>query len=85
QLLSVTSYSLLSITVRFSCNVKQAKALRYQTLAINDFNVLHGAVEFNEACQEAGNQQIIVLRLAYTPAEKVGHSAVLLFAKNIKG
>ena len=33
---------------------------------------MHGAVEFYEACQEAGIQPIIGLRLEYTPAEKKG-------------
>ena len=46
---------------------------------------MHGAVEFYEACQEAGIQPIIGLRLEYTPAEKEGHSELLLFAKNLKG
>ena len=72
QLHTVTSYSLLSSTVRIRSYVKQAKALGYQTLAITDINVLHGAVEFYEACQEAGIQPIIGLRLEYTPAEKKG-------------
>lgn len=85
QLHTVTSYSLLSSTVRIRSYVKQAKALGYQTLAITDINVLHGAVEFYEACQEAGIQSIIGLRLEYTPAEKEGHSELLLFAKNLKG
>ena len=85
QLHTVTSYSLLSSTVRIRSYVKQAKALGYQTLAITDINVLHGAVEFYEACQEAGIQPIIGLRLEYTPAEKEGHSELLLFAKNLKG
>ena len=85
QLHTVTSYSLLSSTVRIRSYVKQAKALGYQTSAITDINVLHGAVEFYEACQEAGIQPIIGLRLEYTPAEKEGHSELLLFAKNLKG
>ena len=46
QLHTVTSYSLLSSTVRIRSYVKQAKALGYQTLAITDINVLHGAVGF---------------------------------------
>lgn len=41
QLHTVTSYSLLSSTVRIRSYVKQAKALGYQTLAITDINVLH--------------------------------------------
>ena len=49
QLHTVTSYSLLSSTVRIRSYVKQAKALGYQKLAITDINVLHGVVEFYEA------------------------------------
>ena len=60
QLHTVTSYSLLSSTVRIRSYVKQAKALGYQTLAITDINVLHGAVEFYEACQEAEFNQLSV-------------------------
>ncbi len=43
-----------------------------------------GRLNFYEACQEAGIQPIIGLRLEYTPAEKKkGIPSCFLFAKKI--
>lgn len=60
QLHTVTSYSLLSSTVRIRSYVKQAKALGYQTLAITDINVLHGVVEFMKHAKKREFNQLSV-------------------------
>ncbi|EOI01938.1 DNA polymerase III, alpha subunit [Enterococcus moraviensis ATCC BAA-383] len=85
QLYTITSYSLLSSTIRIQELVKEAKKLGYTTLAITDINVLHGAIEFFEACHKEGIKPIIGLALDYTP-QKSEHSArLLLYAKDLEG
>lgn len=85
QLHTITSYSLLSSTIRISDFVQRAKQLGYKTLGITDINVLHGAVEFYEACKNAGIKPIIGLTLEYTPAKSEQTAEILLYAKNLKG
>ncbi|MBP2099335.1 DNA polymerase III subunit alpha [Enterococcus rivorum] len=85
QLYTITSYSLLSSTIRISEFVQQAKQLGYKTLGIADINVLHGAVEFYEACQKAGIKPIIGLTLEYIPAKSEQKAEILFYAKNLKG
>ncbi len=58
QLATITSYSLLSSTIRIQEFVQQAKKLGYTTLGITDINVLHGAIEFYEACKKEGIKQL---------------------------
>ncbi|MEI5992753.1 DNA polymerase III subunit alpha [Candidatus Enterococcus mansonii] len=85
QLYTITSYSLLSSTIRIQELVQQAKKLGYTSLAITDINVMHGAIEFFEACQKEGIKPIIGLALDYTP-EKAEHTAqLLLYAKDLQG
>lgn len=85
QLHTITSYSLLSSTIRISEYVKEAKKMGYQTLGITDVNVLHGAIEFYEACQAAGIKPVIGLTLEYTPEDSDEAAEILLFAKNLQG
>jgi DNA polymerase-3 subunit alpha len=85
QLQTITSYSLLSSTIRIQEYVKEAKKLGYQTLGLTDINVLHGAVEFYEACKQEGLQPIIGLTLEYTPEQSEETAELLLFAKDYQG
>ena len=85
QLHTITSYSLLSSTIRIQEYVQVAQKLGYQTLAIADVNVLHGVVEFYEACQQAKIRPIIGLTLEYTVEPSETPASLLLFAKDFLG
>ncbi|ALS00863.1 DNA polymerase III subunit alpha [Enterococcus silesiacus] len=85
QLATITSYSLLSSTIRIQELVQQAKKLGYTTLGIADINVLHGAIEFYEACKKADIKPVIGLTLEYTPQKSEQSAQLLLYAKDLKG
>ncbi|MGX7148618.1 DNA polymerase III subunit alpha [Enterococcus ureasiticus] len=85
QLYTITSYSLLSSTIRIQELVQQAKKLGYTTLGITDINVLHGAIEFFEACKREAIKPIIGLTLEYTPQKSEQTAQLLLYAKDLDG
>ncbi|WP_348922855.1 DNA polymerase III subunit alpha [Enterococcus rotai] len=85
QLYTITSYSLLSSTIRIQELVQQAKKLGYTTLGITDINVLHGAIEFFEACKKEAIKPIIGLTLEYTPQKSEQPAQLLLYAKDLQG
>lgn len=85
QLYTITAYSLLSSTIRVQELVQQAKKLGYTSLGIADINVLHGAVEFYEACKTAEIKPIIGLTLEYTPVKSEQSAKLLLYAKDQAG
>lgn len=85
QLYTITSYSLLSSTIRIQELVQQAKNQGYTTLAITDINVLHGAIEFFEACKKEEIKPIIGLILEYTPQKSSQSTQIILYAKDLAG
>lgn len=85
QLATITSYSLLSSTIRIQEFVQQAKRVGYTTLGIADINVLHGAIEFYEACKKEDIKPVIGLTLEYTPQNSEESAQLLLYAKDLKG
>ncbi|MBL1229413.1 DNA polymerase III subunit alpha [Enterococcus sp. BWB1-3] len=85
QLYTITSYSLLSSTIRIAEFVKKAKQFGYEQLGIADINVLHGAVEFYEACQSEGIQPIIGMTLDYTPETTDQTKKLIFYAKDHTG
>ena len=85
QLYTMTSYSLLSSTIRIEEYVKLGKKLGYKSLAIADLNVLYGAIEFYEACQKEHIQAIIGMTLEYTIADTEQVAQLVLYAKNLAG
>ncbi|WP_430598442.1 DNA polymerase III subunit alpha [Enterococcus sp. AZ177] len=85
QLYTITSYSLLSSTIRIQELVKQAKKLGYTALGITDINVLHGAIEFFEACKKEAIKPIIGLTLEYTPQKSEQLAQIVLYAKDLVG
>lgn len=85
QLYTITAYSLLSSTIRIKELVAQAKKLGYSSLGIADINVLHGAVEFFEACKQADIKPIIGLTLEYTPVKSEQSAKIVLYAKDLAG
>ncbi|EOL43303.1 DNA polymerase III subunit alpha [Enterococcus caccae] len=85
QLYTISSYSLLSSTIRIQELVQQAKKLGYTTIGIADINVLHGAIEFFEVCKQEGIKPIIGLTLEYTPRKSEQTAQLLLYAKDLEG
>lgn len=82
---TITAYSLLSSTIRIQELVQQAKKLGYTALGITDINVLHGTIEFFEACKKEEIKPIIGLTLEYTPQKSEQSAQLLLYAKDIEG
>ncbi|MBP1047442.1 DNA polymerase III subunit alpha [Enterococcus sp. BWM-S5] len=85
QLYTITSYSLLSSTIRIPEFVKKAKEYGYSHLGIADINVLHGAVEFYEACKAEGITPIIGMTLEYTSSLSDRQVELQFYAKNLTG
>lgn len=85
QLYTMTSYSLLSSTIRIAEYVKLAKKMGYKAIAITDLNVMHGAIEFYEACQKENIQAIIGLTLEYITDDSEQVAKIVLYAKNLAG
>lgn len=85
QLYTMTSYSLLSSTIRIEEYVKLAKKLGYEAIAIADLNVMHGAIEFYEVCQKENIKAIIGLTLEYTTDDSEQLAKLVLYAKNLTG
>lgn len=61
NLYTETEYSLLSSPSRISSLVKLAKDNNYTSLAITDYNNMHGVIKFYKECQSAGIKPIIGL------------------------
>ncbi|UQS86551.1 DNA polymerase III subunit alpha [Nicoliella spurrieriana] len=55
----ISSYSLLQSTISINELVTKAQARGYQSLALTDQDVMYGAVEFYNACRNAGIKAII--------------------------
>lgn len=85
QLYTMTSYSLLSSTIRITEYVKLAKKMGYEAIAIADLNVMHGAIEFYEACQKETIKPIIGLTLEYLTEDSEQLAKLVLYAKNLAG
>lgn len=65
MLLNVQSvYSLLSSTLRINDYVHEAKKLGYDTLGLADYQVLHGSLEFYQACIANNIKPLIGLKLS---------------------
>ncbi|MGM0213035.1 DNA polymerase III subunit alpha [Enterococcus sp. AZ109] len=84
QLYTKTSYSLLQSTLTISNYVKQAKEKGYKILALTDEHVLHGAVEFYQACKQQQIKPIIGMELDVISYFDEKFS-LLLYAKDLAG
>lgn len=86
QLQLLTSYSLLASTNRVQELVQTGRDYGYQALAITDLNVMHGVVEFYQACLKQKIQPIIGLTIEYQEdTEARGTHRFVLLAKNHQG
>lgn len=54
-----SGYSLMESTIQIDQLVAKAKALNYERLALTDFEVMHGAISFYQACLEQGIKPIL--------------------------
>ena len=86
-----TSYSLLDSTLKVKQMVKRAAELKMPALAITDHGVMHGAINFYNACRGAGVKPIIGCEV-YTCNDRHVKSRnagpmyhMLLLAKDIEG
>jgi DNA polymerase-3 subunit alpha len=78
-----TAYSLLDGTCRIPQLVAQVKALGMKACAITDHNTLFGAIEFYDACIEAGIKPIIGCEVEIDCGEQIDH--LVLLCQNILG
>ncbi|MFK8198045.1 DNA polymerase III subunit alpha [Tuanshanicoccus lijuaniae] len=81
-----TAYSLLKSTLTINAYVQRAREFGYQAVGIADVNVLHGAVEFYQKCQQQNLQPLLGMTLqvnGFIREDK--QTSLLLFAKNYAG
>ncbi|PWU69173.1 DNA polymerase III subunit alpha [Gracilibacillus dipsosauri] len=83
QLQIKSSFSFLKSMVQIDELVQQAKNLNYDTLALTDESVLHGAISFYQACEKAGIKPIIGMEASILIEEQL--YSFLLLAKNESG
>jgi DNA polymerase-3 subunit alpha len=87
-----TEYSLLDGMCPISKLVARAKELGMDGLAITDHGVMHGVIEFYQACKDAGIKPIIGCEIYIAPGSRLGRTAadrnnyhLVLLAKNKTG
>lgn len=81
-----TAYSLLNSTVNIQDYVNNAKDLGYQAIGIADQNVLHGALEFYQACQKNGMKALMGMTLEIPGLIRQDTDyPFIIYAKNYEG
>ncbi|MEG0730971.1 MAG: DNA polymerase III subunit alpha [Vagococcus sp.] len=86
QLQVLTSYSLLRSTNQIPSLVSESKRLGYEALAITDLNVMHGVIEFFNACKKEEIKPIIGMTLSYHNKKFSDEEfQLILLAKNNQG
>lgn len=81
-----TAYSLLNSTVNIQDYVKKAKELGYQAIGIADHNVLHGALEFYQACQKIGIKALMGMTLEIPGlVRQETRYPLIIYAKDYEG
>lgn len=82
----ISSYSLLQSPIRISELISEAKDRGYKALALTDLNVMYGAVEFYDACSNAGIKPLIGLTLQLPGLILSDHHYnLVMLAKNQQG
>lgn len=87
MLLNVRSaYSLLNSTIRIESYVQLAKEYGYTAIGLADEGVLHGAVEFYNACHKYGLKPLIGM-VVHLPGihDTAQRFPMVLYAKSYKG
>ncbi|BDR58672.1 DNA polymerase III subunit alpha [Xylocopilactobacillus apicola] len=78
---TITCYSMLNSTIKIPDLVQTAKNRGYSSLAITDYNVLHGAIQFYDQCLANDLKPIIGMTLQ-TKGFKGSDVSVVLLAQN---
>lgn len=78
-----SGYSFYESTVQIEPLVKRAQEHGFTALALTDDEVLHGAIQFYQACEQAGIKPLIGLHLTVEVVDT--KIAVILFAKDEQG
>src|SRR5699024_339943 len=78
-----SGYSLMESTIQIDTLVEQAKALNFSSLALTDFEVMHGAIAFYQACLKQGIKPILGMTIELKDEETTTECTLL--AKNNLG
>ena len=78
-----SEYSMLHSACKLAPSISLAKEYGFESLAITDLNVMHGALKFYNECKKNNIKPIIGLHLEYTYNDQV--SSLLLYATNMFG
>lgn len=79
----ISSYSLLKSTVSISSLIDQAKKMGYKAIALTDYNVLYGAIEFYEKAKENNIKPILGMTVELDETESFSNPLeMVLLAKN---
>lgn len=80
-----SSYSLLDSTITIEKLVKKAIELEYDALALTDYQVLYGAIDFYRQCKAYGIKPIIGMIITVRGEKNNDKEQVTLLAKNNHG
>src|SRR5699024_12669776 len=75
-----SEYSLMESTIQIDTLVEQAKALNFSSLALTDFEVMHGAIALYQACLKQGIKPILGMTIELKDEETTTECTLL--AKN---
>lgn len=82
---NISSYSLLSSSIRINSLVEMAKEKNFEAIALTDMNVLYGAIDFYKKCKTANIKPIIGLTLSIYDEGTDESYPVILLAQNNTG
>ncbi|MDN6398763.1 MAG: PHP domain-containing protein, partial [Alkalibacterium sp.] len=83
---TISAYSLLESNIKIPELVSKAKKLGYTSLALSDYEVMHGAVEFYLEAKKHGIKPIIGLTVnIYEDTESDEGLSIVLLAENASG
>ena len=82
---TITSYSTLNSTIKIPNLISVAKKRGYSALAITDFNVMHGVIQFYDLCKKNKLKPLIGMTLVVPGLNPNITVKIVLLAKNVKG
>ncbi len=81
-----TGYSLLNSAIKLEKLIEYSRELKFKALAITDFHVMYGAVEFYKSCTQNGIKPIIGLIASVRENDEEQQAfPIVLLAKNNEG
>jgi len=82
----ISTYSLLQSTTRIEALVRAAKAKGYEAIALTDYNILYGLIDFFKLCNKYEIQPIVGVQLDLSGiVQKDKQFALVLLAKDYSG